>query len=66
MKKLIQNRVKICTEQIKSCLPFLLLTALVEERKDLEWAVQALHGLLETRVFTSQGRERFGKVEQAV
>lgn len=39
---------------------------MTQERKDLEWAVQALHGLLETRVFTSQGRERFGKVEQAV
>lgn len=39
---------------------------MTQERKDLEWAVQALHGLLETWVFTSQGRERFGKVEQAV
>jgi hypothetical protein len=34
-KNVIQNRLKKCTEQIKSCLPFLLQTVLVEERKDL-------------------------------
>lgn len=42
----------------------------MQERKDLEWAAlgqcRCFMGVLETQVLTSQGRERFGKVEQAV